>query len=265
VIRVIVNGAAGRMGRRIVALASEDPEVKVVAAFERDDHPDLGKDAGLLAGIGEVGVRLAARSDVPADVAVDFSAAPSALEMIDWCAKRGVAVVVGTTGLGDEGAKRLEAAAKRVPCLMAPNMSVGVNVLLRVVADVARALGDAYDVEIVEAHHRFKKDAPSGTALALGESVAAALGRKLKEVAVHGREGMVGERTVGEIGFHAVRCGDVVGEHAVVFGGLGERVEVRHVAASRDTFVRGALRAAKFLVGKRPGRYTMADVLRLEA
>jgi len=263
VIRMIVNGAAGRMGRRIVALASEDREVAVVAGLERPDHPDLGKDLGLLAGIGEIGVALTDRVAVAADVAVDFSSPASTLAMMEWCAERGVAVVVGTTGLGEEGARRVEAAARKVPCLMVPNMSLGVNVLLRVVADVAKALGDAYDVEIVEAHHRFKKDSPSGTALALGQSVAAGLGRRLDEVAVHGRHGMVGERTVKEIGFHAVRCGDAVGEHTVIFGGLGERIEVRHVATSRDTFARGALRAAKFLVGQKPGRYAMGDVLGL--
>jgi len=261
--RLIVNGAGGRMGRRIIALAAEDDALAVVAAFERPDHPDLGKDAGALAGVGELDVPLAARSDVAADVAVDFSHADSALEMIDWCAAHGIGIVVGTTGLGEEGIRRLEAAAKRIPCLMAPNMSVGVNVLFGIVGEVARALGDAYEVEIVEAHHNRKKDAPSGTALGLGERVAEGLGRRLDDVAVHGRQGMVGERTRKEIGFHAVRAGDIVGEHTVIFGSLGERVEVRHIATSRDIFVRGALRAARFLAGKPAGRYTMADVLGL--
>ena len=264
-IRLIVNGAAGRMGRRIVALASEDTGIAIAAAFERPDCPDLGKDAGALAGVDPLGLVVTTRSDVAADVAVDFSHADSALTMIDWCAARGIGIVVGTTGMGADGQKRLDAAAKKAPCLLAANMSLGVNVLLRVVRDVAAALGDAYDVEIVEAHHNKKKDAPSGTALALGEAVAAGLGRKLDEVAVHGRHGMVGERTVKEIGFHAVRAGDIVGDHTIMFGGQGERVEVRHVATSRDTFVRGALRAARFLVGKPPGRYTMADVLGLAA
>ncbi|HUT34110.1 MAG TPA: 4-hydroxy-tetrahydrodipicolinate reductase [Planctomycetota bacterium] len=262
-IRLIVNGAAGRMGRRILALATEDKEIAIAAAFERPDHPDLGKDAGALAGVEPLGVPVTARKDVAADVAVDFSHADSALAMIDWCAEHGIGIVVGTTGMGAEGGRRLDAAAKRIPCLLAANMSLGVNVLLRVVRDVAAALGDAYDVEIVEAHHNRKKDAPSGTALALGDAVAAGLGRKLDDVAVHGRHGMVGERTVKEIGFHAVRAGDIVGEHTVVFGGVGERVEVRHVATSRDTFVRGALRAARFLAGKPAGRYTIADVLGL--
>lgn len=262
-VRMIVNGAAGRMGRRIIALAAEDKELAIAAAFERPDHPDIGKDAGALAGLDPLGVALTPRREVAADVAVDFSHAESALAMIDWCAERGIAIVVGTTGLGAEGQRRLDAAAKRIPCLLAPNMSLGVNVLLRVVRDVAAALGDAYDVEIVEAHHNKKKDAPSGTALALGEAAAAGLGRKLDEVAVHGRHGMVGERSLKEIGFHAVRAGDIVGEHTVIFGGMGERVEVRHVATSRDTFVRGALRAAKFLAGKPPARYTIADVLGL--
>jgi 4-hydroxy-tetrahydrodipicolinate reductase len=260
-IRLIVNGAGGRMGRRIIALATEDKELAVVGAFERADHPELGRDAGALAGVNPLGVALTPRRVVAADVAVDFSHADSALAMIDWCAEQGIGLVVGTTGMGAEGARRLDAAARKVPCLLAANMSLGVNVLLRVVRDVAAALGDAYDVEIVEAHHNKKKDAPSGTALALGEAAAAGLGRKLDEVAVHGRRGMVGERSIKEIGFHAVRAGDIVGEHTVLFGGQGERVEVRHVATSRDTFVRGALRAAKFLAAKPPGRYTMADVL----
>jgi len=261
VIRLIINGAGGRMGRRLIALATEDKGLSVVAAFERPDHPDLGKDAGSLAGVNPLGVALSARKDVAADVAIDFSLAESALEMIEWCAERGIAVVVGTTGLGSEGTKRLDAAARKVACLLAPNMSLGVNVLLRLVREAAAALGDAYDVEIVEAHHNQKKDAPSGTALALGEAAAAGLRRNLAEVAVHGRHGMVGERTAKEIGFHAVRAGDIVGDHTVIFGGQGERVEVRHVASSRDTFVRGALRAARFLAGRAAGRYTMADVL----
>ncbi len=262
-IRLIVNGAGGRMGRRIIALAAEDRDLAVVGAFERADHPDMGKDAGTLAGVGPLGVALTPRRDLAADVAVDFSHADSALAMIEWCAERGIAIAIGTTGMGAEGQKRLDAAAKRVPCLLAANMSLGVNVLLRLVREAAKALGDAYDVEIVEAHHNKKKDAPSGTALALGEAAAAGLGRKLDEVAVHGRHGMVGERSVKEIGFHAVRAGDIVGDHTVMFGGQGERVEVRHVATSRDTFVRGALRAVRFLASKPPGRYTMADVLGL--
>ncbi|HPD17686.1 MAG TPA: 4-hydroxy-tetrahydrodipicolinate reductase [Planctomycetota bacterium] len=263
-VRVLINGAGGRMGRRLIALAAEDRELAVAGAFERPDHPDLGKDAGALAGVPPLGVALSARCDVAADVAIDFSHADSALEMIAWCAARGLAVVVGTTGLGAEGHKRLDAAATRIPCLLAPNMSLGVNVLLRLVREAAAALGDAYDVEIVEAHHNKKKDAPSGTALALGEAAAAGLKRNLPDVAVHGRHGMVGERTVKEIGFHAVRAGDIVGDHTVIFGGQGERVEVRHIATSRDTFARGALRAAKFLAGKPPGRYAMADVLGLK-
>ena len=262
-IRLIINGACGRMGRRLIALATEDKDLAIAAAFERPDHPDLGKDAGTLAGVGELGVPLSTRHDILPlpDVAVDFSLADSALDMIEWCAAHGIGIVVGTTGMGEEGTKRLDAAAKKVPCLLAPNMSLGVNVLLKLLGQVARALGDAYDVEIIEAHHNQKKDAPSGTALALGRSVAEGLGRNLDEVAVHGREGMVGERTVKEIGFHAVRAGDIVGEHTVIFGGQGERIEVRHVATSRDTFARGALRAARFLAAKPPGRYAMADVL----
>ena len=264
-IRLIVNGAAGRMGRRLIALAADDGELSLVAALEHPEHPELGRDAGTLAGTGELGVPLGASTEAAADVAVDFSVPESTLAMIDWCGAHGVALVAGTTGEQFErrAAPRLEAASATIPCLLASNMSVGVNVLLRVVADVARALGDAYDVEIVEAHHNRKRDAPSGTAKSLGRSVAAALGRDLDRVAVFGREGIVGERTVPEIGFHAVRCGDMAGEHTVIFGGVGERVEVRHVATSRDTFARGAIRAAKYLAGKPPGIYTVADVLGL--
>lgn len=262
-IRMIVNGAAGRMGRRIVALVEDEEDIELVAAFEMAGHPLLGKDAGLLAGIDELRVSITERSDTDADVLVDFSHAESALAITDWCAERGIALVTGTTGTGEEGAQRLAAAAERIPVLAAPNMSVGVNVLFSIVGEVARALGDAYNVEIIEAHHSLKKDAPSGTALRLGERVAQGLGRDLAEAAVHGREGMVGERSSGEIGFHAVRAGDIVGEHTVLFGGLGERVEIRHVATSRDIFARGALRAARYLVGKPPGLYSMADVLGL--
>jgi len=262
-IRLLVNGASGRMGRRIIALATESDDLMVVGAFEMAGHPDLGKDAGALAGVEPLGVPVEPRRDIEADVAIDFSLAEGALETIPWCAAQGIALVVGTTGLGEEGERRVDEAAKSIPCLLAANMSLGVNLLCKVLEDVARALGDAYDVEIVEAHHNKKKDAPSGTALALGQAVAKGLERNLTEVAVHGREGMVGERTTKEIGFHAVRCGDVVGEHTVIFGGLGERVEIRHVASSRDTFVRGALRAAKALAGKAPGRYSIADILGL--
>ena len=262
-VRLIVNGAAGRMGRRIAVLSAEDKEVELVGAFEAPGHPDLGKDAGLLAGADELRVPLTTRRDVAADVLVDFSHADAALEIIDWCAEQGIALVTGTTGTGDEGARRLDAAAARIAVLAAANMSIGVNVLLGTVGSVAAGLGDAYNVEIIEAHHNKKKDAPSGTALALGRAVADRLGRNLGEVAVHNREGMVGERTVEEIGFHAVRAGDIVGEHTVIFGGQGERVEIRHVATSRDIFVRGALRAAAYIAGKPAGRYTMADVLGL--
>jgi len=263
-VKIVINGAAGRMGKHLVALAIQDPELTIVGAFERPDHPSLGKDAGLIAGAGELGVELTTRRPVEADAAVDFSSRESSLEMLQWCPEQGIPLVVGTTGLGEEGAALLEAAAKRIPCLMGPNMSLGVNLLFNLVAQVASALGEDYDVEIIEAHHRHKRDAPSGTALRLGQRVAEALGLSLEEVAAHGRHGLVGERPKAQIGFHAVRAGDIVGEHTVVFGGMGERVELRHVATSRETFARGALRAAKFLVGKPPGTYSMADVLGLE-
>lgn len=262
-IRIVVNGAAGRMGRRILAVTVEDMDVEVVGAFEVAGHPLLGEDAGGQSGGEDILVPLTTRRPVEADVVIDFSHAGSALEIIDWCVEHGIALVTGTTGTGEAGDARLATASETIAVLAAPNMSVGVNVLAGIVGSVARALGDGYDVEIIEAHHNKKKDAPSGTALRLGERVAEGLRRDLADVAVHGREGMAGERTADEIGFHAVRAGDIVGEHTVLFGGLGERVEIRHVATSRDIFARGAIRAAKFLAVKPPGQYFMADVLGL--
>ena len=179
------------------------------------------------------------------------------------CVQNGTSAVIGTTGLTPEMQVKIKATARSIAILASPNMSVGVNVLFKLAGDVAKALGEDFDVEIIEAHHRFKKDAPSGTAKRLAEVIAEALGRDLDKDAVYGREGIVGERTRKEIGIHAIRGGDIVGEHTVCFAALGERVELRHVAQSRDPFVRGALRAAKFLAGRKPGLYSMADVLRM--
>ena len=263
-LRVAVTGAAGRMGTTLVRLVREAHDLELVAAVERPGHPALGRDAGEVAGVGGVGVPLTEGLEAVlsgADVVVDFTSAQASVAHAQAVARASKAIVIGSTGLSAADKEALRRAGEACRVLWAPNMSVGVNVLLRVVAEVARLLGPDYDVEIVETHHRFKKDAPSGTALALAESVAAALGRDLESDAVYGRQGMVGERGAREIGIHAVRAGDVVGDHTVVFGGLGERVEITHRATSRETFARGALRAARWLAGQPNGFYGMADVL----
>ncbi len=262
-LRIGINGAAGRMGRRLVALVTEAEDLELAAALEREGHEAIGRDAGEVAEIGPVGVPIAAAITARLDVLIDFSSPESTVARAAECARTGTALVVGTTGLSEHEVSALRDAAKRAPCVFAPNMSVGVNVLAKLVRTAAAALGPDYDVEVIEAHHRFKKDAPSGTALQLARAAAEGLGRNLENVAVHGRHGRPGERTAAEIGIHAVRAGDIVGEHTVLFGALGEHVELRHSAHSRDTFARGALRAARFVAEKAPGLYTMADVLGL--
>ncbi|MDW7709972.1 MAG: 4-hydroxy-tetrahydrodipicolinate reductase [Deferrisomatales bacterium] len=265
-IRAVITGAAGRMGGQLVRLIQETEGIALGAAVERPGHPCVGRDAGEAAGIGAVGVRVtdALADALPAgDVVVDFTSAAASLEHLDVVCRAGKAIVIGSTGFRPDERESVRRRSVEARVFLAPNMSVGVNVLLRMVADVARLLGDGYDVEVVETHHRFKKDAPSGTALALAEAVAAALGRDLAAEAVHGREGLVGERRPREIGLHAVRAGDVVGDHTVLFGGLGERVEITHRASSRETFARGALRAALWLPSQPPGFYTMTDLLGL--
>ena len=262
-LRIGINGSAGRMGRRLVALLKEADDMELAAALEREGHETLGRDAGEVAEIGHVGVPIAAALAGRVDVLIDFSSPESTATRAAECARMGTALVVGTTGLAENHVSALRKAAERVPCVFAPNMSVGVSVLAKLVRTAAATLGPDYDVEVVEAHHRFKKDAPSGTALQLARAAAEALGRDLDHVALHGRSGRPGERTASEIGIHAVRAGDIVGEHTVLFGALGEHIELRHSAHSRDTFARGALRAARFVARKPPGLYTMADVLGL--
>ena len=266
-LRIAVCGACGRMGKRIIACAADEPGITVSGAVERAGHPCLGSDAGECAGAPKLGVPVvtdlgaAARG---ADVIVDFSGREAAAANAETAASLGRPIVIGTTGLGDADMAAMKRASRKVACLVAPNMSVGVHLLFRVAAEVARALGDDYDVEIVETHHRMKKDAPSGTALALARAVAEARGIDLSNGAVYGRRGEAGERPRGQIGIHAVRQGDIVGDHSVSFASTGERVELVHRATSRDTFARGALRAARWIAGRAPGLYGMADVLKQE-
>ncbi|MCU0937430.1 MAG: 4-hydroxy-tetrahydrodipicolinate reductase [Gammaproteobacteria bacterium] len=265
--RIVVAGAAGRMGRTLVEAVARDPGASLAGALERAGSPHLGADAGELAGVGRLGVplvdALAALAD-PFDVLVDFTQPEATLEHAGWCAAAGRRMVIGTTGLSPGQRASLEDAARQVAVVFSPNMSVGVNLCFKLIETAARVLGEDVDVEILEAHHRHKVDAPSGTALRMGEVVAAALGRDLRECAVYGREGRTGERSPTTIGFATVRAGDIVGEHTVLFAGPGERVEVTHRASSRMTFARGAVRAAHWVAGRSPGLYDMLDVLGLK-
>lgn len=265
-IRLVVSGAAGRMGRRIAALACEDSDLSVVGAVEAAGHAALGQDVGALAGVRPLGVRVVASvAEVESDfdAIVDFSAPAATLTIAAEAGKRKKPMVIGTTGFSDEERRNLVDRLRGVPAVLAPNMSVGVNVLFRIAADVARFLGDGYDVEIVEAHHRLKADAPSGTALRLAEGVAREKGLELASAARYGRQGRPGPRKSEEIGILAVRAGDIVGEHTVLFAGPGERLELVHRAHTRDNFAQGALRAVKWVVGQPAGLYDMMDVLGL--
>jgi 4-hydroxy-tetrahydrodipicolinate reductase len=259
--RIAVSGACGRMGRLITRLVIERADTELVCAVDAAGHPDLGKDAGLLAGVGEAGVAVGDSIGGDPEVVIDFSGPEGALARLDECEKSGTAAVIGTTGGGDELMKRARAASGKIACLVAPNMSVGMNVLFSTVGRMAKALGPDYDVEIVEAHHNRKKDSPSGTALKLAESVQKDAGSK---DLVHGREGLVGERKAGEMGVHAVRGGDIVGWHTVLYAGPGETIELTHRVQSRETFAAGAVRAAVFVAGAPAGLYSMADVLEIE-
>jgi 4-hydroxy-tetrahydrodipicolinate reductase len=266
-IRIGVAGAAGKMGSRIAALSKEYEGLQLAAAFERTGHPDIGKDVGILAGSGETGIMLAEGFGEiidSVDLIIDFTSVESTKENLKAASARGKAMVIGTTGFTAADIGEMDPLFKGIPCVMASNMSLGVNLLLKVLGDVAAALGDDYDIEIVEAHHRLKKDAPSGTALKMARVIADAVHRNIDEVAVYARKGIIGQRTKKEIGIQTVRAGDIVGEHTVLFGGLGERIEIAHKASSRDTFARGALRAALWLEGKGPGLYDMQDVLGLK-
>jgi 4-hydroxy-tetrahydrodipicolinate reductase len=268
-IRVIVSGAAGRMGRRLIELVQQDPETVVVAALESARHPTVGQPVTSLVSdvpadrSSDVRVTAEIPDGVEADVIIDFSVPEQSLRLVAVAAERRVAMVVGTTGLDAAQKEAVQRRSAQTALLMAPNFSVGMNVVFELVAEAARLLGAPYDVEIVESHHRFKKDAPSGTALRLAERVAEATGRDLAQTAVYGRHGLSGGRTAPEIGIHAVRRGDVVGEHSVTFTSLGETVEILHRAHSRDSFARGAVHAAKWLAGKPAGAYTIEQVLGL--
>jgi 4-hydroxy-tetrahydrodipicolinate reductase len=262
---VVIVGSSGRMGHALLESTLADPELRLHAALDRAECPQLGRDAGELFG-APCGVRVSADLQAAlrgADVLVDFTRPEPSLAYLDACRKAGVGMVIGTTGFSAAQKQAIAEAAIDIPVVFAPNMSVGVNLLINLVQSAAKVLAEGYDIEIIEAHHRHKVDAPSGTALRLGEAAAAALGRSLEQCAVYGREGVTGERDPATIGFATVRGGDVVGDHTVLFAGIGERVELTHKASSRATFALGALRAAKFLSGRKSGLFDMQDVLGL--
>ena len=265
-VSVVAAGAAGRMGSRIVACLCDAPDLRLVAALEAPGHPAVGRDAGEVAGAGAMGVSIGTdpKSAIVSDrVLIEFSAPEPTLEHLRCAAEVGARAVIGTTGFTPAQRGEIAELARRTAIMLSPNMSVGVTLALRVLATMARALGDDYDVEVTEIHHRFKKDAPSGTALRMAEVVAEALGRDLGAVGVYGRQGVSGERSQKEIAVMSLRSGDVVGEHTVSFGTLGERLELTHRAHNRDTFARGALRAARWIGVRPPGLYSMQDVLGL--
>jgi 4-hydroxy-tetrahydrodipicolinate reductase len=253
------------MGRNVTRLVLDDPDLDLVAATERADHPDLGRDAAMVAGVGEpCGVKLTAGFDGEVDCFIAYTTPAATMECLRDAVSKKAALVAGTTGLDAVQSSEFAAAAKDIPVILAPNTGVGANLLFMLARETAAILGACYDVEVVEAHHHHKADAPSGTALKLAEAVASARGLDLAKSAVHGRSGRPGARPRDEIGIHAVRAGDIIGEHTVIFATPGERIELTHRVSSREGFCLGALRAAKFLVGKPPGSYSMAQVLGLE-
>ena len=261
---LIINGSAGRMGIRILTLALEEGYFEISACVDRPDHPDLGKDVGALAGKDHVGVMLTSTYPVAGDVMIDFSLPESTENAIEFCAENKVALVTGTTGLSETHLETLKKLSKQVAVVQATNMSVGMNVLFNIAPKLAEMLGKEYDIEIVEAHHRFKKDSPSGSALTLAKNIADKTKRPYPDSLVHGREGKDCQRIKGTIGMHAIRAGDITGEHSVIFSTLGETVTISHSAHDRDNFARGAIRAAKWIIDQKPGLYSMADVLGIE-
>lgn len=265
-IKTIVAGAAGRMGKRIIQMIQENEGILLHAAFEHPAHPQINEDAGTVAGMGALGVRIKGSLEEVidgGDVLIDFTTPRCTHENIQMASTRGLSMVIGTTGISGDMLKVVENCARRIRCVLSPNMSVGINVMLNVVGEIAKVLGDDYDMEILEIHHRFKKDAPSGTAMRLAQVLANATRRDLNAVGKYKRKGMIGERSKEEIGIQTLRGGDITGEHTVMFAGIGETLELNHRAHNRDNFAKGAIRAAKWVVRQPIGLYDMQDVLGL--
>jgi 4-hydroxy-tetrahydrodipicolinate reductase len=260
---IAITGAAGRMGTRLIALAKQAGGFDIAAAIERPDHPMQSRDAGEVAGVGAIGVPITYDLRKTPQVLIDFTVPASMRHWLKTCRDRGIAMLIGTTGLQSADHATIDQASRDIPVLQAPNMSLGVALLFKIAGEVAKTLGDDYDIEIVEAHHRFKKDAPSGTAEGLADAILKSTGKK-KDALIYGRHGDEATRQRGQIGMHSLRVGDEVGTHTACFAALGERLELTHVATNRDTFVHGALRAAVWLAQQKPGRYAIADVLGLK-
>lgn len=262
-IKLAISGGAGRMGKRLIDLASHDKSFQIVAAVEDSDHPDIGRDAGLAAGIGDIGVTVSSKYPTDVDVVVDFSHPPGADAAVDYCVGNRKSLVMATTGLKDSTVDKIKQAGHEIAVVWAPSMSLAVNLTMKLAETAGAALKDhatGVDVEIIERHHRFKADAPSGTALKFGEIIARTMGQSDHQ---HGRNGMIGARPRNEIGYHAIRSGDNPGQHTIVFGMLGETIELKVAASNRDCYAAGALAAAKFVVQKGAGLYDMYDVLGL--
>lgn len=266
-IKTVVAGAAGRMGVRIINILALSEGISLAAALEHKGHPLVGRNACAHAGLasGDITITDDVKGALSSgDVLIDFTLPEATIEHVKACAELGKAVVIGTTGFSKDQLAVIEACSKKIPCMLSPNMSIGVNLCFKILAEIAATIGNDYDMEIVEAHHRLKKDAPSGTAMKMAQVLADAVNRNLDEVGVYARKGIIGERSPKEIGIQTLRGGDIVGDHTVMFAGIGERIEITHRATSRDTFAAGAVRAAKWLSGKKPGIYDMQDVLGLK-
>ncbi|MEC4726351.1 4-hydroxy-tetrahydrodipicolinate reductase [Shewanella sp. D64] len=266
-VRVAITGGSGRMGRTLIEAAKQHPMIFLGAVIERAGSTLIGVDAGELAGVGSMNVPITDSLDLVVDdfdVLIDFTSPEASLVHTHWCAHHGKAIVIGTTGFNHSQKEQISVYAEKTPVVMAPNMAVGVNLLWKLLEITAEVMGDYTDIEIIEAHHRHKKDAPSGTALKMGEVIANTLGRDLDKCAVYGREGITGERDRQTIGFSTIRAGDIVGEHTAMFADIGERIEITHKASSRMTFAKGAMRAASWLVEQDAGLYDMQQVLGLK-
>jgi len=267
-VKALVCGAAGRMGRLIIQTILQTEGIEITGAVEAKGNTSVGEDVGIIVGEGgELGIKISDSLEKivdKAEVVIDFTTPQATREAVSIAYKHHKSMVIGTTGLEDEVIEQIRRLAKLVPVVVSPNMSIGINLLFSLLPQVAKTLGKDYDIEIIEAHHRFKKDAPSGTAIRLAQILADAKGLDINKVGVYGRKGLTGERQKHEIGIHAIRAGDITGEHTVIFCGIGERIEITHKAHSRDNFARGAVKAAIWIVDQPPGLYDMQDVLGLK-
>ena len=262
--RIAIAGAAGRMGRNLVIACSETDDLELTQALEREQSPSIGSDTGLLAGLAPNKVLLGDHLDASAfDILIDFTHPSATTNHVDFCVEHDKKMVIGTTGCDQDLEQKMQAAGERIALVYAPNMSVGVNLCFKLLQTAAAVLGDSVDIEVIEAHHRHKVDAPSGTALKMGQVIAETLGRNLEDCAVYGREGQTGARDRKTIGFESIRAGDIVGEHTVMFADEGERIEITHKASSRMTFARGAIRACRWIEQQPRGLFSMQDILEI--